>query len=183
MPGRYVELNSIEYVRSPPSSFEMACSVRGTTYRVAGQLYRVVRANGHFYDDDTDLFLTCRGLLFDDVLRITEARAGTLHCYSHGDASFHFTGKDDMADFFADCGATAIDALESTLLRIDGVRRVEWGVLLGDLFDPLDATDFNAFHQVLEADHPPPSASPTSGGHLINCGNYSSFQSFPSSIV
>ena len=192
---RYSRIDSTKCVHTPVTAFDFGYSIRATSYTVCNNKhtgdYRVVRVQGHFYDDDGDLFLTCRGLLFasDGGLRIAEASAGTMHCYVGGDKQFWFDGVKggglDDHPFFMGCGRAALEALERTLGRLDDVKHVQWG-MFGMLYpsapdyEPLDATDLNAYEQELEADHPTAGEGEgqvTCGGTPITCGNYSRFQS------
>jgi hypothetical protein len=202
MASRYTKLSSVECSRHPSSAYNMGFAVRATSYRVTSGYrdYRVVRAHGHFYDEDGELFLTCRGLLYrgcggaderpqrkaGGTLRIAEASAGTIHCFSGCDQQFWFDGANERIDtegvwrrdaFFNSCGLAAIEALETTLWRLDGVAHVEWGVRPTDVFEPLDATDLNAYEQSLEPEHPGRDEAPLCGGVPITCGNYYKFQS------
>jgi hypothetical protein len=141
----------------------MGFAVRATSYKVAGKHndYVVVRAHGHFYDDDSNMFLTCRGLLFksDKTLRLEEASEGTMSLFCRNEQiwfnSEMMRALQGQHIFFDSCGEMAINALEITLKRLDGVEHVKWGLFPSDTpttYEFLDATDRNAFHQMLEKD-------------------------------
>jgi hypothetical protein len=184
MATRYTILNTTECHHEPTSQFEMGFAVRATSYKVAGKHndYVVVRAHGHFYDDDSDMFLTCRGLLFksDKTLRLEEASEGTMSSFCRNEQiwfnSEMMRALQGQHSFFDSCGEMAINALEITLKRLDGVEHVKWGLFPSDTpttYEFLDATDHNAFHQMLEKEHL--ATKVTCGGIAITCGNYEQF--------
>ena len=138
--SRYIKECSTECSRTSRAPWDMGYECIATKYFARGnKTYRVVRIHAHCYDEDTDMFVNCRGLfqVDDGILRITEVSGGALFCYATDDVAFK-TREDLNSDVIA--------IIEKTLLKLDGVLLVSWTIDPKDA-DNLDATELNAYCQ------------------------------------